>query len=122
MQFNGVKWALDDVTNAGSPAAGAGVIKEQMPTVLDTGTLEVGGVWLYNDPGQQALITNFNSGALVACVAAVPKGEGQATTGTSFTFSGFVTAPPYPDISFDKGLTWKATIEINTAVTVSYGS
>jgi hypothetical protein len=121
-QFSGAKWAMDDITNAASPAAGSGVLKEETPTVLDVGTLEIGGIWVYNDPGQQALITNFNNGSSANFVVTLQKGEGQATTGTSFTFSGYVQSPPYPDISFDKALTWKASINISTAVTVGYGS
>jgi len=121
-QFSGSKWATDDITNMASPTAGVGVIKEQAPTILTPGELAIGGVWLYNDPGKQALITAFNTGALVAVVLTLVKGEAQATAGTSFTFSGYVTDPPYPDMSVDKAMTFKATILANTAITVGYGS
>jgi hypothetical protein len=123
VQLGGTKWATDDITNAGSPVAGGGVLKEVLPTILDSGECTVEGVWLYSDAGQQALLTAFNAGSLVAIVVTLPKGEGQATTGTSFSFSGFVTDPPFPDnISFDKGLLFKSVVKINTAITVAYGS
>lgn len=117
------KWSTDDVTNSGSPAAGAGVIKEVLPTILDSGECTVEGVWLYSDAGMQALMTAFNTAASVACIVTLAKGEGQATTGTTLTFSGFVTDPPYPDtIAYDKALLYKSVIKINTAVVVAYGS
>jgi hypothetical protein len=123
VQFSGQKWALDDITNAASPAAGSGVIKEVQPTICDIGEVTIEGVWLYNDAGQQALQTAFTSGALSAFTVTLPKGEGQATTGTSFTFSGFVTDPSFPDnIDVTKGLLFKSTIKVNTLITVAYGA
>jgi len=122
VQLSGQKWSVDDITNAASPTAGSGVIREVTNTILDPGQLNLAGVWVYNDAGQQALNTAFANGSTVAVVVTLLKGEGQATTGSSFSFSGIVTDPAYPDISFDKALTWKATVQITTAITVAYGS
>lgn len=122
IQVSTAKWSMDDITNTGSPAVGIGVIKEIIPTVLDPGECSLDGVWLYNDVGQQALLTAFNAGALVVCVVTLLKGEGQTTTGTTLTFSGYVNDPPFPDISFDKALTFKASITITTQIVIAYGS
>jgi hypothetical protein len=116
------KWATDDISNAASPAAGSGVIKEVLPTVLDPGECSISGVFVYNDAGQAALLTAFNTGALVPVVITLPKGEGQTSTGNTYSFSGFVTDAPMPDTSFDKSITFKTTIKANTVITVTVGS
>jgi hypothetical protein len=122
IQMSNGKWSLDDITNTGSPAVGSGVIKEIIPTVLDPGECSLSGVWVYNDVGQQALLTAFNAGALVVWVLTLLKGEGQTSTGTPLTFSGYVNDAPFPEISFDKALTFKSTITATTEIVVAYGS
>jgi len=122
VQMGSAKWSTDDITNVASPTSGSGVIKEIIPSILDYGECSLDGIWLYNDAGQLALQTAFNTGASVACVVTLLKGEGQTTTGTSLSFSGYVTDPPFPQISFDKAVTFKSIIKISGTVTIAYGS
>src|SRR4051794_39184214 len=78
--FTGQKWATDDVTNVASPTAGGGVIKEVTPSILDYGEMSVSGVWLYNDTGQQKVMTNFQSGAQTKFKLILALVEGETTT------------------------------------------
>ena len=124
-QFSGEKWSFADITNAGSPVptGATGLVQmEKTPTVLDPSTCEINGIWLYNDAGQQALTTAAQSGALSTFVITLPKGEGQATAGATFTFSAYVAEVPIPQVAYDKPLTWKTSLQLNTTVTISYGS
>jgi hypothetical protein len=120
--FSGQKWALDDVTNAASPAAGGGVIKEQLPSILDYGQMDVSGVWLYNDAGQVQLMTNFNGGVLTNFKMILALVEGETTTQTEYDFAAYITDMPVPDISFDKSLTFKASLKLNAIPTITAGA
>jgi hypothetical protein len=55
-------------------------------------------------------------------VITLPKGEGQTSTGNTYSFSGYVTDSPVPETSYDKSITFKATIKANTVITVVVGS
>jgi hypothetical protein len=121
-QFSGQTWKFDDISNAGSPVAGAGVLEEALPSTMSGGSLAVSGVFLPTDPGQTALATAFNSGTLTDFKLQLPLAPGQTSTGNLYAFSGFVQEFPLPDIQFDKALTIKATIKINTVITVTVGS
>ncbi|HEV2324561.1 MAG TPA: hypothetical protein VGS10_11480 [Terracidiphilus sp.] len=120
-QFAGQKWSYDDLTNGNSPAVGPGVQKESIPSVVDPGEISIGGVYLASDAGQAMLATAFNSGVLYDFKLQLPPAPGE-TTGELKTFSGYVEDPAYPDIQFDKTLTFKTTIKLNTMVTTTAGS
>jgi hypothetical protein len=121
-QFSGQKWALDDITNAGSPAVGGGVLKEVTPSILDYGEMNISGVWLYSDTAQQKLMTNFQSGTLTAFKMILALVEGETTTATEYDFSAYITDMPVPDVQFDKALTFKANLKLNTIPTITVGA
>jgi hypothetical protein len=120
-QFGGQKMNFEDVTNLDSAAVGATVLKEQMPTTADAGTIALGGIFLPSDAGQLALATAYN-GALTDFKVQLPKGPGQSTTGNLYAFSGYVSEQVIPDIQFDKVLTFKATVTLTTPITITPGT
>jgi hypothetical protein len=121
-QFSGQTWKYDDITNASSPQTGVGVLEEALPSTMSGGTLAVSGVFLPSDVGQLALATAFNAGTLTDFKLQLPIANGQTTLGNLYAFSGYVQEFPLPDIQFDKALTIKATIKINTIIAVTLGS
>lgn len=118
----GGKWSYEDITNSGSPAVGPGVLKENIPTEVDPGEFNIGGVVLPSDAGQLMLATAFNAGVLYDFKLQLPLGPGQTTTGNLLTFSGYLEDQALPDVQFDKALTFKATVKLTTLVTVTQGS
>jgi hypothetical protein len=121
-QFSGQKWSVDDVTNAASPAAGPGVLKEVTPSILDYGDMNLSGVWLYNDVGQTQVMTNFQAGTLTQFKMVLALVEGETTTNTEYDFGAYITDMPIPDIQYDKGLTFKTTLKLNTIPTITVGA
>jgi hypothetical protein len=121
-QFTGQKWSTDDVTNTGSPAVGVGVIKEITPSVLDYGEMTLSGVWLYSDTGQQTLLANFQDGAITNFKCVLAYVEGESTVHTEYDFSAYITDMPAPDITFDKALTFKANLKLNSIPTITTGA
>jgi hypothetical protein len=120
--FGGQKWSLDDITNAASPAAGGGVIKESIPAILDYGTMDVEGVFYYSDTGQQTLMTNFQDGALTNFKFTLALMEGETTTNTEYDFAAYITDMPAPVTSFDKAITFKCSLKINNLPTFTVGA
>ncbi len=120
-QFGGQKMNFEDITNLDSASVGATVLKEQMPTTADAGTVALSGIFLPSDAGQTALTTAYN-GALTDFKIQLPKGPLQTTTGNLYTFSGYVSEQPLPDIQFDKVLTFKVTITLTTPITSTPGT
>lgn len=121
--FSGQKWATDDVTNAASPAAGTGVVKEVTPSILDYGELAISGIWLYNDVGQTTLMTNFNNGTPTNFKLILALVEGETTTHTEYDLANaIITDMPIPDISFDKALTFKSVLKLQSMPTVAVGA
>ena len=121
-QFSGQKWSFDDATNAGSPAVGVGVLKESIPSTMDAGDMAIAGIFLPSDPGQLALATAFNAGTLTDFKLQVGLGPGQTVVGNLYTFSGYLQELPAPNIQFDKIIDFKASIKLNTVITVTQGS
>ncbi len=122
IQFNGQKWSFDDITNLGSPAIGPGVLEEALPAKLAPGELAVGGIFLPNDAGQEALNTAFQAGTLENFKVQLPMGPGQTTAGNVYAFSGYVQEFPAPDVQFDKIVNFKVTIKLTTVITLTQGS
>ena len=120
-QFAGQKINFDDITNLDSPVQNLSVLKEVLPATADAGTLALGGIFLPADAGQLALQAAYG-GALTDFKIQLPKGPGQSTTGNLYTFSGYVSEGVYPDIQFDKTLTFKAMVTLTTLITLTPGS
>jgi hypothetical protein len=120
--FNGQKWSMDDVTNAASPAAGSGVIKEVIPAILDYGMFDIEGVFYYSDTGQQTLMTNFQAGTLTNFKFTLALMEGETTTNTEYDFAAYITDMPSPITSFDKAITFKTSLKVNNIPTFTVGA
>jgi hypothetical protein len=120
-QFGGQKINFEDISNLDSDLVGNTILKEQFPATADAGTLALGGIFLPSDAGQLALQGAYG-GTLTDFKVLLPKGPGQAATGNLYTFSGYVSEGVYPDIQFDKVLTFKATITLATPITVTPGA
>ena len=97
-------------------------LKEKLPISAEPGTVAIGGVYLPADAGYTALAAAYESQAITAFTVQLPKGPGQTTAGNLFTFSGYVSELPAPDVQWDKTLTFKTTIELTTDVVITPGS
>lgn len=124
IQLSGQKVTYDDLSNLDSPTLGTSLVplKEKLPATAEPGTLAIGGVYLPADLGYAPLMAAYKSQALTDFKIQLPKGPGQATTGNLFSFSGYVSEMPNPDIQWDKTLTFKTTIELASDLVVTPGS
>lgn len=121
--FSGQQAKYDDTTNAGSPAQGAAVMEEAIPSTVSPGQLTVSGVFLPTDPGQESLASAFLSQALTSFTFTFPLFPGQTTTGNSYAFSGYVQDMPNAvDVDYSKAINFKTTIKIQGPITVTAGS
>jgi hypothetical protein len=124
LQFAGQKLNFEDITNLDSPALGTSdvAVKESIPASADPGTMALAGIFIPSDAGYTALNTAYANAALTSFTVQLPKGPGQTTKGNLYSFSGYVTEEPNPDIQFDKTLTWKTTLQITGPITLTPGS
>jgi hypothetical protein len=124
LQLNGQKVTYEDISNLDTPLLGSSAVplKEKLPVTAEPGTLAIGGIYLPADTGYLALVAAYESQALSSFTIQLPKGPGQTTTGNLFTFSGFISELPLPDVQWDKTLTFKTTIELNTDIAITPGS
>ncbi len=124
LQLSGQKVSYDDISNLDTPVLGTSAVqlKETLPATAEPGTLALAGVSLPAAAGYVALAAAYESQALSTFTIQLPKGPGQTTAGNLFTFSGYVSEMPTPDVQWDKTLTFKCTIELNTDVAVTPGS
>lgn len=121
--FSGMTAKYDDTTNLNSAAQGAAVLEEGLPATVSPGQLTLSGIFLPVDPGQMSLAAAYLSQALTDFKLQFPIAPGQTTAGNLFAFSGFVQDMPNAvDIDFSKVITFKTTIKLNTAITVTVGS
>ncbi len=121
-QFSGQTWKFEDVTNNDSTAAGPGVIEEFVPTVVSGGTMAISGVYAPDDIGRDALAAAFASGSLLPYKLQLPVGPTQTTAGNLFAFNAYVQEMPLPDVQFDKAMTFKCTLKIDSVITVTKGT
>ena len=121
-EFSGKKWSFADVTNGDSPAVGPGVLEESIPNKLSPGEMALAGVYLPGDAGYLALQAAHNSGALTDFKVQLPKIGSQATSGNLYAFQAYVQDDPLPDMQFDKEMTFKTTLKLNSLITVTVGS
>jgi hypothetical protein len=121
-QLSGQKASYDDITNLDSPQSGAAIVEEALPAKMSPGEIALAGIFLPGDAGQTALGSAFASQALTDFKLQLPKAPGQTTSGNLYAFSGYVQDYPAPEVSFDKTVTFKCTIKLNTLLTVTPGS
>lgn len=118
-----MKWSFDNVTNLNSPAAGVGVIQENLPTTVDLGELTATGVYIPGDPGLGLMQQAFNSGVAQNFQIQLPPLGNQSNVGNVIAFTGFVSSLPYPsEVSFDKTPKVKVTIKLASLFTNVAGS
>jgi hypothetical protein len=124
LQLSGQKVSYEDISNLDTPTLGTSAVplKEKFPATAEPGTLAIGGVYLPMDAGYQALAAAYESQALSTFTIQLAKGPGQTTQGNLFTFSGYVSEMPNPDVQWDKTLTFKCTVELNGDIAVTVGS
>jgi hypothetical protein len=120
-QFNGQKINFEDISNLDSPLVNNTLLKEIMPATADAGTLDITGIFLPSDQGQLAVAAAYGGG-LTDFTVQLPKGPGQVTKGNSYAFSGYVAEMPIPDVQFDKVVTIKFKIQLQTVITPTPGS
>jgi len=116
---------FQDVTNLGSSTLGQATIKEQLPTVIDPGSLS--GTIIYNpgDAGFAAWNTAFLSGVVHDFKIQFPALAifSQSSTGDLLAFQGFVKTQLMPnDLDPQKIMTAKFEVVLTTAVTRTAGS
>lgn len=121
-EFNGKKWSFADVTNGDSPAVGPGVLEESVPNKLSPGEMAIAGVYLPGDAGYTALQAAHNSGKLCDFKLQLPVIGSQSTAGNLYTFKAYVQDDPLPDLQFDKEMTFKTTLKLNSLISFTAGS
>lgn len=108
------KWSYQPTTNLSSPAVGVGVLKEQIPSEYDPGTMSATLLFTSaNEAGRQALLTAFNGGTILDYKLILPG----AGTDATMTFSGYVSEMAYDNISAEKVISYKFTATLTTTVT-----
>jgi hypothetical protein len=122
LQLSGQKISFDDVTNLDSPQLGGGVLEESIPAKASPGELAMAGIFVPTDSGQKDIEAAFSAGTLTDFTVQLPKGPGQTATGNLYAFSGYVQDLLVPDIQFDKTLTFKTTVKLNTVITKTLGT
>ncbi len=124
ISFSGAKTTTVNITNASSPTAGTGglLVNEFLPTVIDSGTMDLTGIYAPNDPGQAALLSAWQNGNIQAFSLAMKPAANQ-TSGTTIAFNAYVTGSTLPDsIPFDKQVTFKSMLTVSGAFTVTPGT
>lgn len=103
--INGIELSVDtvDVTTHQS----SDNYKETMPGLIDPGEVSIEGFFDYTDTsGQQAMLTDLNSRTGRTAVITFP-----AATGTTWTFTGYITALKIGDAPIDGAIPFTATIK-----------
>jgi hypothetical protein len=119
------KWKYDTVTNANSPAVGAGnqVLDESLPISVDPGESAFSGVFLPSDPGQLAVAESFATGTATQFTLQLKPIGGQTTTGNLYSWNAFVQTLPMPDgLDAEKIALIKISLKHTTLLTVTQGN
>jgi predicted secreted protein len=106
--FSGRKLDLVDVTNMQS-----GIFREWLPTLLDSGDVDMDANFIPGDPTQTAINNYFNTATLVPWEVILPNGLG------TMNFNGYVSADAW-DLVVDKEATVTIKIKITGAITVAF--
>jgi hypothetical protein len=130
LQIKSLSWTnpkllTEDATCLSSPTLGPATIKEMIPTVIEPGQMSGQAIYLPTDTGLAALNTAFASGVIHDFKLQFPPipAFAQVTTGNLYTFSGYTIEQPLPDgVDATKLLTYKVTIQITTAISVTVGA
>ena len=107
LPFNRPKWATANVTNFQS-----GKDAEYIGTVREGATVNIKGNRVSADAGQVAVEAAYQSGAITAFIATLPKTPLQTTAGDVVNFSGVVQ-------SFDFSVSPTKQIEFSVDIQVS---
>lgn len=103
--INGIELALDTIevtTHASSDH-----YKEYLPGLIDTNDVTIEGYFDYQDTaGQHAMVTDFNNRTSRTAVISFP-----AATGTTWTFTGYITGIKIGDAPVDGAIPFTATIK-----------
>jgi len=103
--INGIEISVDtvDVTTHQS----SDYYKEVLPGLIDPGEVSLEGFFDYTDTtGQQAMLTDLNSRTSRTAIITFP-----SATGTTWTFTGYVTALKIGDAGIDGAIPFSATIK-----------
>ena len=130
LQIKSISWTqpklmTEDATCLSSPTLGPATIKESIPTVIEPGAMSGQAIYLPADPGLVALNAAFASGVIHDFKLQFPAipAFAQTTTGNLYAFSGYVIEQALPDgVDATKLLTYKVSIQITTAITITLGS
>jgi hypothetical protein len=110
------KWSYQPTTNLASPAVGVGVLKEQIPSEYDPGTMSATVLFTTaNEAGRVALLAAFNGGTILDFKLVLPGAGIDAT----MSFSGYVSEMAYENISPEKVISYKFSSMLTTTVTES---
>ena len=113
--FTGRQAGTADVTNFQSAA------KEFIPTLIDSGTIEISGNRIGSDAGQLAMETAFTSLQLHAFTIQLPKSQSQINAGDSCSFTALIEQLNY-DVSVDKIVTLEGRLKVSGILTWTAGS
>lgn len=104
--INGIEISVDSVDVTTHQSADSH--KEFIPGLLDAGEVSIEGFFDYTDTaGQHAMLTDMNARSSKTGVITFP-----TATGTTWTFTGFITGLKIGDASLADGIPFSATIKI----------
>lgn len=118
-EFSGARRDVVFTTNMSS-----GGIKEKLDTLADFGNCKITMNRISNDPGQQALWTNFAAGGKYLFKVQLPVDTevGQATTGDLLEFAAVISDGPSYSLDIDKVPVVSYTLDISGAITLTEGA
>jgi hypothetical protein len=106
-----------DVTNLQSPA------EEFIATIQSPGTYDLTYNRVSADPGQAAVVSNFNNKTTVQFEVTLPKTASQTSTGDLYKFSAVVTElDDVSGVTATKQIMTKAKLQVSGAITFTAGS
>lgn len=103
---------------------GSGGDREWFPALREGGSFEMTFRHNPDDAGQQQLDTNYGkdgANAIVEFIITLPSGATSGSGGQTYTFDGFVTAPPQGELGLvdDEVAEQTATVKVDGAVTIA---
>ena len=105
--INGIELTVDTVDATTHPTSGGDYYKKSLPGLIEVGDVALEGYFDYTDTtGQQAMLTDLNGRTPRTGVITFP-----AATGTTWTFTGFITNLKIGDAPVDGLIPFSATIK-----------
>lgn len=117
VDYSGGKMEFDDVTNIDSP----GGVHEWVPTLNDSGDVQVSGVFSDQDPGQLMFDAAFAAQTLMTVKMQMAP-TGTQTKGFLRSFQAYVSAPCNISYGTTKAMSFKGSLKITGLVTDTAGS